>query len=44
MAIEKIDVVNLTIKKSSTTDAEGNFSIEAKAGDELFYYPMIIMT
>lgn len=36
MAIEKIDVVNLTIKKSSTTDAEGNFSIEAKAGDELF--------
>ena len=36
MAIEKIDVVNLTIKKSSTTEAEGNFSIEAKAGDELF--------
>ena len=36
MAIEKIDIVNLTIKKSSTTDAEGNFSIEAKAGDELF--------
>jgi hypothetical protein len=36
MAIEKIHVVNLTIKKSSTTDAEGNFSIEAKAGDELF--------
>lgn len=48
MAIEKIDVVNLTIKKSSTTDAEGNFSIEAKAGDELFilsndYYDIKIM-
>lgn len=36
MAIEKIDIVNLAIKKSSTTDAEGNFSIEAKVGDELF--------
>jgi hypothetical protein len=36
IAIEKIDVVNLAIKKSSTTDAEGNFSIEAKTGDDLF--------
>jgi len=48
MAIEKIDVVNLAIKKSSTTDAEGNFSIEAKVGDELFvlskdYYDIKIM-
>lgn len=48
MAIEKIDVVNLAIKKSSTTDSEGNFSLEAKAGDELFilsndYYDIKIM-
>ena len=36
MALEKIDVVNLNSKKSSTTDSQGNFSIEAKVGDELF--------
>lgn len=36
IALEKIDVVNLISKKSSTTDSQGNFSIEAKVGDELF--------
>lgn len=36
MALEKIDVVNLNSKKSSTTDSQGNFSIEAKANDVLF--------
>lgn len=36
MALEKIDVVNLNSKKISTTDSQGNFSIEAKANDVLF--------
>lgn len=36
MALEKIDVVNLNSKKSSTTDSEGNFSLEAKVNDVLF--------
>lgn len=36
MGLEKIDVVNLNSKKSCTTDSQGNFSIEAKIGDELF--------
>jgi hypothetical protein len=36
MAIEKIDIVNLATKKNSTTNSEGNFTIEAKVGDELF--------
>ena len=35
MALEKIDVVNLNSKKSSTTDSQGNFSIEAKVNDVL---------
>jgi hypothetical protein len=36
MALEKIDIVNLNSKISSTTNSEGNFSIVAKAGDVLF--------
>ena len=36
MALEKIDVVNLNSKKSSTTDSQGNFNIEAKVNDVLF--------
>ena len=35
MALEKIDVVNLNSKKSSTTDSQGNFSIEEKVNDVL---------
>lgn len=36
MALEKIDIVNLSTKKNTTTDGEGNFSIEAEANDVLF--------
>lgn len=36
MALEKIDIVNLNSKISSTTNSEGSFSIVAKAGDVLF--------
>ncbi len=36
MPLEKIDIVNLNSKKSSTTDTQGNFSIEAKVNDVLF--------
>lgn len=35
-ALKDIDVVNMNSKKSSTTDSNGNFSILAKTGDELF--------
>jgi hypothetical protein len=35
-AIGNIDIVNTNSKKSSTTDSNGNFSILAKTGDELF--------
>ncbi|MFN3967767.1 hypothetical protein [Flavobacterium sp.] len=35
-AIGNIDIVNTNSKKSSTTDSNGNFSILAKMGDELF--------
>lgn len=35
-AIGNIDIVNINSKKSSTTDSNGNFSILAKMGDELF--------
>ena len=36
MPIEKKDVVNLNSKKSSTTDSQGNFTIEVSLDDVLF--------
>ena len=36
IAVEKIDIVNLNSKKSSTTDSSGNFNIIAKVDDILF--------
>ncbi|WP_291128418.1 hypothetical protein [Flavobacterium sp. UBA7682] len=35
-AIENVDIVNMNSKKNSKTDGEGNFTILAKVGDELF--------
>ncbi|MBF6641774.1 hypothetical protein IVB69_09800 [Flavobacterium sp. J49] len=35
-SISNVDIVNTNSKKSSTTDSNGNFSILAKTGDELF--------
>lgn len=35
MPLEKIDIVNLNSKRSSTTDTEGKFSIEAKVKEVL---------
>ncbi len=36
VVLKNVDIVNLNSKRNTVTDSEGNFSILAKAGDELF--------